>query len=200
MKKNLLIIILSILMQHNSHAQAKLGIENYNSISKTEPYLWIPIVSRTGKKGLHAEFRYNYEERKTASVYLGKNFSSDSGFSYSITPMLGWVFGQYNGTSLALNTDAGYKKIYISVQTQYTWSKEGKAGNFFYTWGEIGYEATKWFYAGLSSQVTKPYNEITATEYGMLVGFNIKKISIPVYVFSPFDKNLNVLIGINLEL
>jgi len=187
-------------MQHNSSAQAKLGIENYNSVSTTEPYLWIPIVSRTGKKGLHTQFRYNYEERSTGSLYIGKSFSRDSSFSYTVTPMLGWVFGQYNGGSLALNADAAYRKIYISVQSQYTLSKAGREGNFFYTWGEIGYEVTKWFYAGVSSQLTKPYNEKTETEYGILAGINISKMSFPVYVFSPFSNNRNFLIGINLEL
>jgi hypothetical protein len=187
-------------MQHNLQAQAKLGIENYNSVSRSEPYLWIPIISRTGANGLHTEMRYNYEERKTGSVYIGRKFGRDSTFSYAFTPMLGWVFGQYNGGSLALNMDLGYKRAYISVQSQYSLSSEGSAGNFFYGWGEVGYEATGWLYAGVSCQLTKPYKEKTETEYGMLVGFNIKKMSIPVYVFSPFNDKINFLIGINLEL
>lgn len=187
-------------MQHNLQAQAKLGIENYNSVSRSEPYLWIPIISRTGTKGLHTEMRYNYEERKTGSVYIGKKFGRDSTFSYKLTPMLGWVFGEYNGASVALNTDLEYKQFYISVQSQYTMSATGREADFFYGWGEIGLDVTDWLYTGLSSQLTKPYKERSETEYGMLVGFNVKKMSIPVYVFSPFNNNINFLIGINLEL
>lgn len=200
MKKNLLIITWSILMQLNASAQTKIGIENYNASGNNEPFLWMPIIHRVGKKGLHTEFRYNYEERKTASVYIGKNFSRDSAFSYSITPMLGWVFGNYNGGSAALNADADYKKIFVSVQTQYTISRNGSSENFFYTWAEAGYEPVEWFYAGISSQLTKVYKEKMESEYGVLVGFNIKKVNIPVYVFSPFNKKINLLIGINLEL
>lgn len=199
MKKNLLITIWSILMQLNCTAQTKTGIENYNLKSTDEPYLWMPIIHRTGKKGLHTEFRYNYEERKTASVYIGKNFSRDSILSYSVTPMLGWVFGKFNGGSVALNADADYKKIFVSVQTQYTASKKGFAGNFFYTWAETGYQPADWFYAGLSSQITKVYKEALVTEYGILIGFNIKKITVPVYVFSPFSKDRNFIAGINIE-
>lgn len=199
MKKNLLITIWSILMQLNCTAQTKTGIENYNLKSTDEPYLWMPIIHRTGKKGLHTEFRYNYEERKTASVYIGKNFSRDSILSYSVTPMLGWVFGKFNGGSVALNADADYKKIFVSVQTQYTASKKGFAGNFFYTWAETGYQPVDWFYAGLSSQITKVYKEALVTEYGILIGFNIKKITVPVYVFSPFSKDRNFIAGINIE-
>ncbi|MBL7701640.1 MAG: hypothetical protein JNM14_05290 [Ferruginibacter sp.] len=199
MKKTLLIIIWSILMQLNVNAQTKTGIENYNFKSNSEPYLWMPIIHRTGKKGLHTEFRYNYEERKTASVYIGKNFSRDSVLSYSITPMLGWVFGKYNGASLALNADADYKKFFVSVQTQYTVSKDGAADNFFYTWAEAGYEPVAWFYAGVSTQLTKVYKEKNITEFGVLAGFNIKNITVPVYVFSPFSKERNFIAGINIE-
>jgi len=187
-------------MQLNVNAQTKIGFENYNLSSKNEPFVWMPIIHRVGKKGLYTEFRYNYEERKTASVYIGKNFSHDSALSYSITPMLGWVFGRFNGGSVALNADADYKKFFISVQTQYTASKNGASENFFYTWAEIGYEPVEWFYTGVSTQLTKVYKERLETEYGVLIGFNIKKINIPVYVFSPFDKKINLLIGINLEL
>jgi hypothetical protein len=187
-------------MQLNAAAQTKVGFENYNLSSNHEPFLWMPIIHRVGKKGLYTEFRYNYEERKTASVYIGKNFSRDSVLSYSITPMLGWVFGKFNGASVALNADADYKKFFISVQTQYTASKDGGTDNFFYTWAETGYEPVDWFYAGVSTQLTKVYKESPEPEYGVLIGFNIKKINIPVYVFSPFDKKINLLIGINLEL
>lgn len=199
MKKILLIIIWSTLMQRNVSAQTKTGIENYNFKSSTEDYLWMPIIHRTGKKGLHTEFRYNYEERKTASVYIGKNFSRDSAFSYSITPMLGWVFGKYNGGSAALNADADYKKVFASVQTQYTVSKNSASENFFYTWAETGYQPADWFYAGVSTQLTKVHKEKAEAEYGVLVGFNIKKITVPIYVFSPFSKERNFIAGINIE-
>jgi len=198
-KKNLLIIIWSILMQLSCTAQTKTGIENYNLKSANEPYLWMPIIHRTGKKGLHTEFRYNYEERKTASVYIGKNFKRDSTLSYSITPMLGWVFGKFNGGSVALNADADYKKFFVSVQTQYTASKDGAAKNFFYTWAETGYQPVDWFYAGVSTQLTKVHEEKDVAEFGLLVGFKIKKITVPVYVFSPFGKGRNFIIGINIE-
>lgn len=114
--------------------------------------------------------------------------------------MLGWVFGNYNGGSVALNVDVEYKKTFVSVQTQYTISRNGATDNFFYTWAEAGYEPVDWFYAGISTQLTRLYKEKTEPEYGLLVGFNINKVNIPVYVFSPFSKKINLLIGINLEL
>lgn len=186
-------------MQPDVYAQTKTGIENYNLKGNNEAYLWMPIIHRTGKKGFHTEVRYNYEERKTASVYVGQNFRRDSILSYSVTPMLGWVFGEFNGASAAVNADADYKKFFASLQTQYTVSKDGASQNFFYYWAEAGYQPADWFFAGISTQLTKVYKETAVTEYGTLVGFNIKKITIPVYVFSPFSSRRNFIVGINIE-
>lgn len=199
MKRNLLIIIWSILMLPKANAQSKSGIESYHFLSNNAAYVWMPVVHHVGKKGFYTEMRYNYEELNTASVYAGKSFSRDSALNFTVTPMLGLVFGKYNGASVALNAEAEYKKIFMSVQTQYTISRTGAADNFFYTWAETGYQPVKWFYAGVSAQLTKIHVEKAEPEYGALIGFNIKKINIPVYIFSPFSKTQNLIIGINAE-
>src|SRR5437899_1472187 len=42
---------------------------------------------------LHLEARYNYEDLKTGSVWVGANFSGGEKLSWELTPMLGGVFG-----------------------------------------------------------------------------------------------------------
>ncbi len=199
MKKNLLIIIWSILMQLNGAAQTKSGIENYNFLSSKDAYVWMPIVHHLGKKGIYTEMRYNYEELKTASVYIGKNFSKEGKLSYAFTPMLGIVFGKLNGGSLAMNMDLEHKKTFISMQTQYTVSSDEVKDNFFFNWTELAYQPVKWIYAGVSMQQTKAYKTNFISEYGMLVGLLIKNFTIPVYVFNPANKNRNFIVGINVE-
>lgn len=186
-------------MLHKATGQSKTGIENYNFLSNREAYTWMPVVHHLGKKGLYTEMRYNYESRNTASVYVGKSFERDRTISYSFKPMLGIVFGKFNGGSLALNADAGYKKIFASMQTQYTISKAGVEEDFFSNWSELGYQLVKWFYTGLSTQLTRLYKTNVEAEYGMLVGFTLKKLTIPVYVFSPLSNNRSFIIGINTE-
>lgn len=199
MKKNLLIIILSILMQPDLAAQTKTGIENYNFLKAGESYVWMPVVHHRGKKGLYTEMRYNYEELKTASVYMGKSFSSYGKTAYTITPMAGIVFGEYNGVSLATNIDMEHKNFFLSMQTQYTVSKGGEQDNFFFNWSEAGFQPLKWFYTGLSAQFTKPGKSSIEQELGLVAGFVINKITVPVYVFSPFNHNRNFIIGVNAE-
>ncbi len=46
---------------------------------------------------LHLEARYNYEELKTGSVWLGWNFGTGKKLQFEVTPMLGRVFGDITG-------------------------------------------------------------------------------------------------------
>lgn len=178
-------------------AQAKTGIENYTSLVSGEKYVWMPVVHHQGKKGLYTEMRYNYEAPKTASVYLGKSFSREAALSYEITPMAGFVFGEYTGASLAMNVALEHKKIFFSSQTQYTMNKDNRMDNFFFNWSELGYQPVKWFYTGVSAQLTKLYKNTLMPEYGLMLGLVIRKITIPVYVFNPLGTKKNYIIGIN---
>jgi len=187
------------MMQLNVAAQAKNGIENYNFLSSKEAYVWMPVVHHKNKNGIYTEMRYNYEALKTASVYMGKNFAKEGRVSYDVTPMIGMVFGNFNGGSLAVNMELEHKKTFISMQTQYTISRDAKENNFFFNWTELGYQPLKWFYTGVSTQQTQVYKTKFISEYGILAGFIIKKITIPVYVFNPLNTNRNFIIGINTE-
>ena len=187
------------MMQPDLPAQNKTGIENYNFLSSKEAYVWMPVVHHKGKKGVYTEMRYNYEEMETASVYLGKSFSKERELSYDITPMLGMVFGNFNGGSLAINMDVEYKKTFVSMQMQYTASSDAKENNFLFNWTEMAYQPLEWFYTGVSMQQTKMYKTGFKSEYGVLIGFLVKKFTIPVYVFSPVNKNRNFIVGINVE-
>ncbi len=199
MKKNLLIIIWVFTTQLNATAQSKNGIENYNLLSKQAPYVWMPIVHYRAKKGFYTEARYNYEELRTGSVYMGKSFSKEGNISYTVTPMGGIVFGDFNGGSIALNFDAEYKKYFFSMQTQYTISKDDASKNFYFNWSEVGINATDWLFTGISSQFTKLKNQQSSPEFGVLVGLSIGKLSIPVYIFNPFNNSRNFTVGINAE-
>lgn len=187
------------MMQPDAAAQSKTGIENYTMLSSGEEYVWMPVLHHQGKKGFYAEMRYNYEASRTVSVYAGKSFSNKGAILYSITPMAGFVFGEYTGASAAMNGELEYRKFFFSSQAQYTVNKDDRADNFFFNWSELGYQPVKWFYAGISTQLTQLHKTSLVPEYGLMIGLVIKKITIPVYVFNPLGKKKNYIIGINAE-
>jgi len=56
----------------------------------TDPFIFLPIFSANREK-LHLEARYNYEDLKTFSGWIGYNFYGGEEFEYFITPMIGGV-------------------------------------------------------------------------------------------------------------
>jgi hypothetical protein len=187
------------MLEINAVAQTKSGVESYHSLSRTESYVWMPVLNYTNKHGFYGEARYNYEQLQTGSLYAGKNFSGAKKINYSVTPMLGVVFGKYNGGSAALNVDFEYEKIFFSAQLQYTVNKENKEENFFYNWSELGSKIGNKFYGGISMQQTKLYADKMSADMGLLLGFETGKITIPVYLFNPFSEKRNLVLGLIIE-
>jgi hypothetical protein len=68
---------------------------------------------------LHLEARYNYEELKTGSVWLGYNFSTGKKLKLEVTPMLGGVFGDITGIAPGYTITIRYKSIELSTQAEY---------------------------------------------------------------------------------
>ena len=188
-----------ILFCSTAFSQPKTGLESYNYLRSGKESVWMPVVHHLTGKGIYTEMRYNYEELGTVSLYGGRSFNGEGKLSYDITPMLGAVIGKYNGGSVAMNIDLGYKKIEVSTQAQYTVNTDSHTDNFFFNWSEFTYQPLKWMSAGLSIQQTKLYKTNLKSEYGLLACFSVKNFSLPVYLFSPFRNEQNIIVGINVE-
>jgi hypothetical protein len=198
-KRYYVLAVLLFHMQAGAFSQAKSGVENYNTLRSHQPFEWMIIAHHMNKRSLYYELRYNYEAPGSGSVYVGKNFTGGKKIKYAATPMLGIVVGKYNGASVGLNMELNYKKISGSSQAQYTASKDNSAENFYYNWSELSWQPLEWMYAGISLQQTKQYKNSFISEAGILLGFEIKNITIPLYIFSPLSYKRNFIIGVNIE-
>ena len=178
--------------------QAKSGVENYNLLTQGKEYVWMPVVHYQSKNGIYTELRYNYEDVQTLSLYGGKYFAGGNDLQFSITPMAGFSTGRFTGLSVAANTEADWKSFYFSSQTQYSMATKKSMSNFFFTWSELGYNLTRHFFAGLAMQYTRHTGQ-DDFEPGVLAGLNLKNISFPVYVFSPFRPACYFVLGLNYE-
>jgi len=174
--------------------QAKSGIENYNQLGKGNEYVWMPVVHYEAKKGMYAELRYNYEDLKTFSFYAGKTFTGETDLEYSMTPMAGYCIGKFTGLSLAVNAEAEWKDFYVSTQTQYSMATKKDAANFFFSWSEAGYNVSRIFFAGLAIQYTLQQG-VNDLQPGFLAGLNFKNITVPFYMFSPFQPGRYMVLG-----
>jgi hypothetical protein len=195
MKKYSLLFLFSIAVHSYLHAQEKIGAEVYNYF-KTTPAIQ-PIIHLQSAKNWYAELRYNYEDAETFSLYGGKKFTIGDD-KFSITPMLGYSIGKFNGASLAFNAETEFQQFFLSSQTQYSLATQKNSQSFFFSWSEAGYNVCDNFYTGLSVQYTAQ-KELNEFKPGVLVGFSFKNILLPVYVFNPFQPGRSFIVGLVYE-
>lgn len=193
-----MIIILS-LIPFLTTAQSKTSIEQYHVAGNNRNYMPMSIAHFQNDKKWYAEGRYNYEESETFSLYVGKTFSRENNLSYSLTPLLGGALGNFNGVSAGLNMDFDYNRFSFSGQSQYSFSTDQRADNFFYNWSELVYQPLGWLYGGVSVQNTHLYKTETVYEPGVLLGITFRNLTIPMYTFAPFKKNRYFILGLTIE-
>ena len=151
----------------------------------TDPFIFLPIF--TADKGkLHLEMRYNYEDLKTASVWIGYNIYGGEEFEYFITPMVGGAFGRTNGIAPGLEFTFSYIGFELYSESEYLFDFESKENNFFYNWTDFTYSPLDWLWFGISGQLTKVYETELETDRGLLLGVAYQNFEFTGYYYNAF--------------
>jgi hypothetical protein len=142
---------------------------------------------------LHLEARYNYEDLKTASMWLGYNFnlSSDKKLNLVLTPMVGGVFGRTNGVAPGLEASLTHKKLNFWVENEYVFDTGDRSASYFYTWPQITYSPVDWLHVGFVAQRTQAIQ--SNTQGGFLFGLSRKNMEFTSYILDPGSKPTVVL-------
>jgi len=133
---------------------------------------------------LHLEGRYNYENLRTGSVWIGYNISAGTKLLFHLTPMIGGVFGRTTGIAPGFEASLEYKRIKASISNEYVFDTNHKSGNFYYSWPQLTYSPREWLRVGLVAQRTKAFQTKLDTQRGFLVGLAYKKAEFTTYVFN----------------
>ena len=134
---------------------------------------------------LHLEARYNYEELKTGSLWLGWNFSTGKKLQFEVTPMLGGVFGDITGLAPGYTITIRYKPFELSTQGEYFFDAGTSSGNFFYSWSELSASATDWLRIGIVVERTQASGFSSDVRRGPLIGFKYKNVNLTTYWLAP---------------
>jgi hypothetical protein len=134
---------------------------------------------------LHLEARYQYEDLKTGSLWVGCNFSAGKELEFGATPMVGGVFGNTRGLAPGLKLSLGYHRFELSTESEYVFDLRDSAGSFFYNWSELRWSLADWFHVGLVGQRTRTYQSDREVQRGVLVGFSWKQADLTAYVLNP---------------
>jgi len=179
---------------HNTYSQSQAGLEQYYYVHDNAVSI-APVAWYQANNNWYTECRYNYEAEKTLSVYAGKTFEIKSAVYWSFCPMAGLVTGRFNGGAIAVNTTLEYKKLYCSLQSQYTFSIENSRADYIYNWFDLGFRPAQWLTAGMSIQQTSLCN--SKSEKGVFIKATYGVWELPIYIFNPGTGEYYWVFGLN---
>ena len=133
---------------------------------------------------LHLEARYNYEDFRTGSVWLGYNFKAGKKLVLNFTPMIGVVFGRTTGIAPGSETSVTYRKFTLYIPNEYVFDTKASHGNFYYSAPELTYSPTDWLRVGLAAERNKALKTKLDVDRGFLVGFSHKHAQFTTYVYN----------------
>ena len=166
-------------------------------VPDSQVYVQPTIMAERG--WLHLEARYNYENLKTGSLWVGYNFSVGEKLALEFTPMVGGVMGDTDGIAPGYRLSLSYWKLELASEGEYVFDARDAAENFFYNWSELSISPVDWFRVGVVSQRTKLYQTEFDIQRGFLVGFSFWKMDLTAYVFNPDASQPTVVVGVGLS-
>ena len=160
---------------------------------------YVDPVFTADHEWLHLEARYNYENLRTGSVWIGYKFTAGKKLVLDVTPMIGGVFGRTTGIAPGCEASLVYKKVELTISNEYVFDTTHKSGSFYYAWPELTYSPLNWFHVGLVAEHTKAFHSNLDVQRGFLVGVSHKKWEFTTYVFNPgfTEPSVTLEVGVN---
>jgi hypothetical protein len=155
------------------------------------PYLFpdgtgflLPIVA-VDHGWLHLEGRYNYEQLRTGSLWVGWNLEWATEPAIALTPMLGGVFGDKNGVAAGAEFTLTWGPVELYSEIELVFDCGDFARSNVYTWSELSARPWDWLRAGLALQRTNAIDSSREVQWGPLVGAQWRALSLSAYWFNP---------------
>jgi hypothetical protein len=157
------------------------GLESYLYLPEDDAFL-MPIL-RADRGSMHLEGRYQYEDRETASLWLGFTLEAGKSLHLEATPMAGVVFGRTNGFAPGLELTLSWRSLELYGESEYVFDLEGQEGDYFYNWSELSWQVRPWLALGLSTQRTRLYQTELTIERGLFVAVTRGPVTLKAYGF-----------------
>lgn len=179
-----LILIINITYSQKDSIFHDAGFYNtiqWSGIEETTitPQAWIYI------KNCYLEARYNYEDNKTISLYVGRAFQIKNG---EITPMIAAVVGKTMGVSHGINFEFKHNAFSTFTQCQYTFNLRDNNKSFFWDWSGFNFDISKYFGLGGAFQVLKQNGNSPLYKVAPMISFRHKLLIIEVYTYNLWQK------------
>jgi hypothetical protein len=135
---------------------------------------------------LHLEARYNYEDLKSASAFIGRTFDFvDEDVHGSLVPMFGLVFGNTAGMAPGLNIDLTWQRFAFSTESELVIDLPDSQESFLYSWIEATLEPARGVRLGVAGQRTKTSETGLEIRRGPMLALAHKRAWLAFYWFNP---------------
>lgn len=162
-----------------------------------DPDFLLPIA--TADRGpLHLEARWNYEDQKTLSAWLGWTFETGEALTLSVTPMVGGVVGRTDGLAPGVELSLAWRAFELYVEDEYVVTFGSGNEDYFYNWSELSWHAPFGLRAGVSTQRLKSRNSDLALDRGPMLGWTFGDLSLSGYAYNPFSDDAFLVLGASL--
>jgi hypothetical protein len=140
-------------------------------------------------EALHLEARYNYEDLRTGSMWVGWNFGFGDALRFDGTLMAGGVVGdELKGVAPGYKLTVTWKRLELYSEGEYVVDVNDSANDFLYNWAQLGFYPLEWLSIGFASQRTRVYETGLDVQRGPYVGVSMHGVTLSVYVFNPDHK------------
>lgn len=144
--------------------------------------LWNPSFS-ADHGHLHLEARYQWEDWRTSSVWIGRNFNFGNALSVTFTPMVGGVFGYTSGVAPGYHLEMEWRSLYFYSSSEYLFNLEDNSANFGYTWTELTVDLDHLLF-GIVAQRTRTFDSPLDLQRGLSLMREQGAFTFGLYLFN----------------
>lgn len=141
------------------------------------------------------ELRYNYEDRKTGSILLGRAIDLEQENLLQLIPTIGITFGNRLGISPGLTTVLESKQVRAFSQNQYFIGRK-KYESFFLSWSAVLFRMKGALFLGISEQVLSSNGYPLQVLSTPVVSFKKLPWYIDFYYYNFWNNDKMIAIGI----
>jgi hypothetical protein len=147
---------------------------------------------------LRFEARYNYEARKSTSLFAGWKFAGGNDVSYEVTPILGGLFGDASGVIPGVEAAVTWRNFDVYVEAEYVRDLDVSDDSYFYMWSELGWRPDEWLRLGLVGQRTRVVDTDRDIQRGAFAQVTLGAVTVSLYAFNPDTASRYVIISLGL--
>ncbi|HET9595688.1 MAG TPA: hypothetical protein VFP65_08910 [Anaeromyxobacteraceae bacterium] len=150
---------------------------------------YILFTGAADRGPLHLEARYNYEDRRTLSLWAGFNWSTGDELALTLVPMFGAVLGNTNGIAPGLELTLEWGPLTWYVETEVVVDLGNTDASYFYAWSELSAKVPdgklESLRGGVVIQRTRAFQQPRDVVPGLLVGYTVGRFELSAYWFWP---------------